>query len=612
MGMMICGVAACQTLDSSGEILDMKGLDISSLTVDGTFNFEHEEKLTSQTVGKVLKAKKIFGEQDCETKQELDHWQRIKVPFLWVIGELFDDVGHSGAQDVAAFMRYDEKKRSEGAYDPTAMRPVVNFSIQGGKLAKAGNVITASLARRISVTITPCNKVAEAEQYKPEQMPEQPGKMSKISDMRSIVGKMFKAEEVQVEVLRKDEPLAKAKIDEGKTREQKVAARQGRNDRVGSTPVGWNRKGDMVAEGRTKVTGHRQPEKGVHTATDNAHGTAFRTSTGGEKGGKSVMGRSVRHTTATKDMPGVMNFRPSDRRTAQAKIDEARSLPKPNLPKSEVMAKAAPAGHIGQTSSGKHVMGTGSIHTYSDGFHAQDHKEAADLHYTAANTIKEHRQKNHHIRQAKAHMAMLDRGAGPKWASKRFSGAKPASEIKYVNIPGKGRGENKDLTKALDAGSPSQAPGTLTGGAALQGAQVDKKMHKAEKHKLLGSHGTKEGLVQGIKNFYYGTEVTLHDNGDGTHSVHNSKGKIDGVHVREHKGRWRFEMKHDALKKAEQAEKSLAKAQEDAEKALETWEHARSFRQFMETRQDLTPAEKKALTKVFALYKTRKQGNRLK
>jgi hypothetical protein len=207
MGMMICGVAACQTLDSSGEVLDMKGLDISSLERDGTFNFEHEEKLASQTVGKILKAKKIFSEEDCSTSQELKHWNMIKVPFLWVVGELFDDVGHSGAQDVAAWMRYDEKWREKGGY-PADMKPVVNFSIQGGKLDKVGHRITTSLARKVSITITPCNKVAEAEEYKPDSIESSDKKTSKISDMRALMGGMFKSEDIQVEELRKEEPKA--------------------------------------------------------------------------------------------------------------------------------------------------------------------------------------------------------------------------------------------------------------------------------------------------------------------------------------------------------------------------------------------------------------------
>jgi hypothetical protein len=73
---------------------------------------------------------------------------------------------------------------------------------------------------------------------------------------------------------------------------------------------------------------------------------------------------------------------------------------------------------------------------------------------------------------------------------------------------------------------------------------IDQFMKKNEnKYKLLGSDSSKEGIIKGIKKFYYGTEVTLHPNSEGSHDVHNSKGKIDGVHVREHKGRWRFEAK---------------------------------------------------------------------
>lgn len=92
---------------------------------------------------------------------------------------------------------------------------------------------------------------------------------------------------------------------------------------------------------------------------------------------------------------------------------------------------------------------------------------------------------------------------------------------------------------------------------AYQGKDKDTLMRSelekaAPKGKLLGSDGSKEGIIKGISKFYYGTDVSLHPNSDGTHDVHNSKGKIDGVHVKEHKGRWRFETKDDkaSLEKA--------------------------------------------------------------
>ena len=92
---------------------------------------------------------------------------------------------------------------------------------------------------------------------------------------------------------------------------------------------------------------------------------------------------------------------------------------------------------------------------------------------------------------------------------------------------------------------------------AYQGKDKDTLMRSelekaAPKGKLLGSDSSKDGITKGISKFYHGANISLHPNSDGTHDVHNSKGKIDGVHVKEHKGRWRFETKDDksSLEKA--------------------------------------------------------------
>lgn len=61
--------------------------------------------------------------------------------------------------------------------------------------------------------------------------------------------------------------------------------------------------------------------------------------------------------------------------------------------------------------------------------------------------------------------------------------------------------------------------------------------------KMYGSDASEEGIKKGIEKFYYSKpgDITLHPNEHGNHDVHNSKGKIEGVHVRKHKGRYRFE-----------------------------------------------------------------------
>ena len=63
------------------------------------------------------------------------------------------------------------------------------------------------------------------------------------------------------------------------------------------------------------------------------------------------------------------------------------------------------------------------------------------------------------------------------------------------------------------------------------------------RHKLLGSSGSLDGAKKLIGEFWRSKHIELKDNGDGTHKIHNKNGHVEGFHVREHKGRYRFEMK---------------------------------------------------------------------
>jgi len=162
-GTYIHGIAASEHLDSSGERILIEGIDISSLTKDGVFNFEHQSKEASSIVGKILLAKKIFRKADCESDAQRYFWDKIKMPFLYVAGELFDAVGHQAAKDVAAMLKYDEHVDED-------TKKLINFSIEGARLDKRGSEITKCIARKISITITPCNKVCEAAELAAEDL----------------------------------------------------------------------------------------------------------------------------------------------------------------------------------------------------------------------------------------------------------------------------------------------------------------------------------------------------------------------------------------------------------------------------------------------------------
>lgn len=183
MSTYIHGIAASENIDSSGERIIIAGLDISSLAVDGIFNYEHKSDNPGQIVGKVLKARKIFSDADCEDDHQLYFWNKCKVPYLYVMGELFDDYKDS-AKEVAGIFRYDADKKGKNE------RNVGNFSIEGAKIDKQGMDIMRSIARKVTITSLPCNKAAIAEMVAVDQ------KKSKNTN----VDELFKTESIEIEL----------------------------------------------------------------------------------------------------------------------------------------------------------------------------------------------------------------------------------------------------------------------------------------------------------------------------------------------------------------------------------------------------------------------------
>lgn len=188
MATFIDGIAASENIDSSGEKLSISGMDISSLAKTGTFNWEHKKDLPAQTVGKILKAQKIFKEEDCQDERQKMFWDKCQVPFVYVMGELFDEYCDS-SKHLAGLFRYDHDKKDQNEHD------VVGFSIEGAKIEKQGMVITRSIARKCTITESPCNKMAIAEMVSSDQ-----GK----GDMDAI----FKTEPFTQIKLFKNEPIA--------------------------------------------------------------------------------------------------------------------------------------------------------------------------------------------------------------------------------------------------------------------------------------------------------------------------------------------------------------------------------------------------------------------
>ena len=147
------GVGSSQAIDTAGEIVDLAGIDASSL-VGGALNWEHKSDVPAQLVGKVLEYKKIFSEKDIENDRHQYYWDKIKTPYLYVMGRLFDDKKESSKECAAVFL--DDMEHPEE-------RPMLGFSIEGSKVDKQGIIVTKSIARKITITNTNANKTCFAE-----------------------------------------------------------------------------------------------------------------------------------------------------------------------------------------------------------------------------------------------------------------------------------------------------------------------------------------------------------------------------------------------------------------------------------------------------------------
>lgn len=157
-GLIFDGVAASEQTDSSGERLLVGGCDISNWEKGlGTLNWEHrnataKEASPMDTVGTIIYAKKIFGLEDCDTDRQKECWKAVELPLIYVICRLYDQAGHAASQALAAQMR-DHHANGE--------KIICRLSIEGSTVRQEGNILAESIAMRLAVTLTPCNRTCD-------------------------------------------------------------------------------------------------------------------------------------------------------------------------------------------------------------------------------------------------------------------------------------------------------------------------------------------------------------------------------------------------------------------------------------------------------------------
>ena len=156
-GLIMDGAIGSEQVDSSGEVLDVAGCDISSLPKDGILNYEPagEQPGTgdfSSIIGRCIFVKKIFKRAECDNDRQRMYWDKVgEVPFLYGIFRLFDESDHDNAKAAAAILR-DQHAAGE--------EQILRLSIEGSTIEKEGNVLKRTMARNVALTRKPCNKTA--------------------------------------------------------------------------------------------------------------------------------------------------------------------------------------------------------------------------------------------------------------------------------------------------------------------------------------------------------------------------------------------------------------------------------------------------------------------
>ena len=150
-------IAGSQLRDTQGEMLSVEGADISDLMAGrGRLNDNHGKGFYN-SIGKVTGAKKIFKEEDCENDRHKYYWSKVKAPFIYVKGELYDNDDHPNAKAAAAIIRNIHKA-------DTPLK--IKASVEGGVVSR-GVSDSALLARTkihsVALTFTPANNATLVE-----------------------------------------------------------------------------------------------------------------------------------------------------------------------------------------------------------------------------------------------------------------------------------------------------------------------------------------------------------------------------------------------------------------------------------------------------------------
>jgi hypothetical protein len=149
--------AGSELKDTQGETLSVEGADIHDLEMGkGRFNDNHGKGFFN-SLGRVTEAKKILKSEDCENDRQKYYWDKIKAPYVYAKGYLYNDEDHQNAKAAAAILRNIHREDA-----PLAMKA----SVEGGVLSRGISDPTRLASTKIhsvALTFTPANNATLVE-----------------------------------------------------------------------------------------------------------------------------------------------------------------------------------------------------------------------------------------------------------------------------------------------------------------------------------------------------------------------------------------------------------------------------------------------------------------
>lgn len=144
--------------DSQGETLSVEGADISDLqSGNGRWNDNHGKGFFN-SLGRVTFAKKIFGPEDIEDERQQYYWDKVKSPYIYAKGYLFnDDDDHYNAKAAAAILKNLNK---------TDAPLKIKASVEGGVVSrgvKDPSYLARTKIHSVALTFTPANNATLVE-----------------------------------------------------------------------------------------------------------------------------------------------------------------------------------------------------------------------------------------------------------------------------------------------------------------------------------------------------------------------------------------------------------------------------------------------------------------